>query len=72
MSFITSKIDEIEKATGVSKEEREASKQRKKQLREVVKYVSDRNNSQEDRIEFLQQKYTSLVGWADELGTSDS
>eukprot|EP00798_Chlamydomonas_sp_ICE-L_P026342 gene26342-17439_t len=62
VSVLGSKILELEKASGGSAVEREASKARKKQLREVTKFVSDKSNSPEERVSFLMTKYTQLVG----------
>ena len=62
VSFLTSKIEEIEKSiTSNNQAERESAKLRKKQLREVQKYVADRNNGLEDRINYVQTKYACLV-----------
>ncbi|GLI64714.1 hypothetical protein VaNZ11_008074 [Volvox africanus] len=65
VNVLSSRIEEIERAVAAGHggpAEREAAKARKKQLREqVAKYCSDRTNSAEDRITFIQQKYTQQL-----------
>ncbi|KAG2446456.1 hypothetical protein HYH02_008448 [Chlamydomonas schloesseri] len=63
VNVLSNRIDEIERAAAGNggPAEREAAKSRKKQLREVVKFCSDRANSPEDRINFIQQKYTQQL-----------
>lgn len=59
VSALSSKIDELEKSISSSNQlERDTAKLRRKQLREVQKYVSDRSLSVEERMTFLQNKYT--------------
>lgn len=64
VNILSSRIDEIEKTmlSGGSNSEREVGKARKKALREVVKYVTDRANPVEEKISFLQGKYAQQVG----------
>eukprot|EP00195_Chlamydomonas_chlamydogama_P002600 CAMPEP_0202917346 /NCGR_PEP_ID=MMETSP1392-20130828/70782_1 /ASSEMBLY_ACC=CAM_ASM_000868 /TAXON_ID=225041 /ORGANISM="Chlamydomonas chlamydogama, Strain SAG 11-48b" /LENGTH=499 /DNA_ID=CAMNT_0049610073 /DNA_START=34 /DNA_END=1533 /DNA_ORIENTATION=+ len=61
-SVLSNKIEELEKnVVAGNAAEREAAKLRKKQLREVLKYVSDKQNSDEDRVTYIQSKYTQQV-----------
>ena len=64
-SVLNSKISELEKGMGGSSMEREAAKLRRKQLREVQRYCTDKQNSAEDRITYVQGKYTALVSFLD-------
>lgn len=67
--ILSGKIQELESATlsGTSAE-KDAARNRKKQLREVLKYVSDKGNTLEERLALLQarftQQVTELVSWA--------
>ncbi|KAG2484398.1 hypothetical protein HYH03_016812 [Edaphochlamys debaryana] len=64
VNVLTARIDEIERAVAAGHggpAEREAAKARKKQLREASKFCSDRSNSVEDRIFYIQQKYTQQL-----------
>ncbi|KXZ53282.1 hypothetical protein GPECTOR_7g1176 [Gonium pectorale] len=63
VNVLSSRIEEIERAAAGhgGPAEREAAKARKKQLREVVKFCGDRANSAEDRIAYVQQKYTQML-----------
>lgn len=59
VSALSTKIDELEKSIASSNQlERENAKLRRKHLREVQKYVSDRSLTAEDRLQFLQSRYT--------------
>ena len=56
------KIIELEKAFSSSNPaERDAAKARRKQLREVQRFVADKQNSLEDKIAHVQAKYTQQV-----------
>jgi hypothetical protein len=60
--MLSGKIHELEAATlsGTSAE-KDAARNRKKQLREVLKYVSDKSNSPEDRLMYLQSRFSQQV-----------
>jgi hypothetical protein len=60
--MLSGKIQELEAATlsGTSAE-KDAARNRKKQLREVLKYVSDKSNSLEDRLMYLQSRFSQQV-----------
>lgn len=61
--MLTTKISELEKGIQSSNPvEREAAKLRRKQLRELQRFVSDKANSLEDRLGYVQAKYTVQVG----------
>ncbi|GAX74204.1 hypothetical protein CEUSTIGMA_g1653.t1 [Chlamydomonas eustigma] len=61
-NVLTSKITELEKGLNSSNPaEREASKMRRKALRELQKYVTDKSIGIEDKIAYVQSKYTIQV-----------
>jgi hypothetical protein len=61
-NVLTTKITELEKGLNSSNPaEREASKLRRKALRELQKYVNDKSISIEDKISYVQSKYTIQV-----------
>lgn len=67
VSVLNSKIQELE-ARGPapsSSAERDSVKARRKALKELQKYVLDKTISLEDKIAFVQTKYTSQVRHAD-------
>ena len=67
VSVLNSKIQELE-ARGPapsSTAERDSVKTRRKTLKELQKYVLDKTISLEDKIAFVQTKYTSQVRHAD-------
>ncbi|GFR47920.1 hypothetical protein Agub_g9722, partial [Astrephomene gubernaculifera] len=64
VNVLSTRIEEIERAVAAGHggpAEREAAKARKKQLREAIKFCSDRANSAEDRIAYIQQKYSQQL-----------
>jgi hypothetical protein len=63
VSSLASRIEEIEKAAAGNggPAEREAVKARRKQLKEIIKFCSDKANSAEDRIAFVQSKYSTQL-----------
>lgn len=61
-SVLNTKISELEKGLSSGNPmEREAAKMRRKQLRDVQRYLCDKQNSVEDRIAHIQGKYTQQV-----------
>lgn len=61
-SVLTSKIQELElRGPAQCSTERESVKVRRKALKELQKYVLDKSNTLEDKIAFVQAKYTSQV-----------
>jgi hypothetical protein len=60
---LNSKISELEKGmvTGSTAAEREATKQRKKNLREVARFLQDSSTSVEDKMDFLHGRYTAAL-----------
>ena len=58
---LNSKISELEGQATCSVVEREGNKVRKKSLREVMKFVSDRSNTLEEKMTFLADKYEKQV-----------
>lgn len=60
--MLSGKIQELEAATlSGTPAEKDAARNRKKQLREVLKYVSDKSNSLEDRLMYLQSRFSQQV-----------
>lgn len=47
--------------SGSTISQKETAKQRRKQVKEVIKVVTDANTNMEDRLRFLQSKYVQLV-----------
>jgi hypothetical protein len=47
--------------SGSTMSHKEIAKQRRKQVKEVIKVVTDVNSNLEDRLRFLQSKYVQLV-----------
>ena len=66
---LNSKISELESrgGTGCTSAERDSVKARRKGLRELQKFVTDKANSLEDKIAFVQAKYTLQVHAAMQL-----
>lgn len=62
LSLLSGRISDLEGTmTTGSAAEKEVARLRRKQLREVQKYCSDRNVGIEDRLQYLQTKYTQQV-----------
>lgn len=62
VSSLSTKIEELDQLVrSTNAAERESGKLRKKQLREVQKFVTDRGNSVEERVTFVQNKFSTQV-----------
>lgn len=62
VSSLSIKIEELDSLVrSTNAAERESGKLRKKQLREVQKFVADRGNSVEERVTFVQNKFSTQV-----------